>query len=640
MDRATAKEEVRRRQPDFLEKAKQKVQGRTTYVCPACGNGSGSTGDGITQDPHTTDHNRYKCFKCGLSADVVELWKLHSNIQDDKEAFKSLYDYYGIIIDETQNQPRTEQKKPEPKKTEANKMGYFKECVARVGNTDYWKLRGLGEAVIREYMLGYDPNYYVSGGSWKVAIIPTGYSSFVARNTDPQADKKNRYRKSGASQLYQKKKLKEADSPIFVTEGEIDSLSIIECGFEALALGSTANYRQLLEELKKTKPAHPLIIALDNDEDGQTTGEAIEKGLKELGLLSYRCNPYGDSKDANEALLKDREAFKEELKRATEQALSVETELQEAEKEAYLKTSTAYYIQDFINGIAESVNTAFIPTGFKELDKVLEGGLYEGLYILGAISSLGKTTLALQIADQIAQTGQDVVIFSLEMARNELISKSVSRHTLVDIMENDGELKHAKTARGITTGSRYKYYSREEQAVIENAIETYGKYANHIYIHEGVGDIGTQEIRDTIKTHIAITGAKPVVFIDYIQILSPADVRATDKQNTDKAVLELKRISRDFKLPVLGISSVNRASYNTPATMEMLKESGSLEYGSDCVLGLQLKGVGSSSFDVNEAKNKNPREIELIILKNRNGATGGKLNFDYYPMFNYFEEGV
>lgn len=57
---------------------------------------------------------------------------------------------------------------------------------------------------------------------------------------------------------------------------------------------------------------------------------------------------------------------------------------------------------------------------------------------MGAISSLGKTTLILQIADQIAQNGKDVLIFSLEMAKAELMAKSISRHTLQQVL-NDGE---------------------------------------------------------------------------------------------------------------------------------------------------------------------------------------------------------
>ena len=72
--------------------------------------------------------------------------------------------------------------------------------------------------------------------------------------------------------------------------------------------------------------------------------------------------------------------------------------------------------------------------------------------------------------------------------------------------------------------------------------------------------------------------------------------------------------------------------------MESFKESGAIEYSSDVLIGLQIEGAGGKDFDVNEAKNKDPRKIELVILKNRSAATGGKIAFEYYPMFNYFRE--
>src|SRR5699024_976856 len=86
-------------------------------------------------------------------------------------------------------------------------------------------------------------------------------------------------------------------------------------------------------------------------------------------------------------------------------------------------------ILGFLERIDRSVNEPPIPTGFKQLDEILDGGIREGLHVLGAISSLGKTTLAMQIADQIAQYGEDVLIFSLETGTNELIAKSVSRNS-------------------------------------------------------------------------------------------------------------------------------------------------------------------------------------------------------------------
>lgn len=112
----------------------------------------------------------------------------------------------------------------------------------------------------------------------------------------------------------------------------------------------------------------------------------------------------------------------------------------------------------------------------------------------------------------------------------------------------------------------------------------------NIFISEGIGDIGAAQVRKEVQKHISLTGRKPTIIIDYLQILAPHNERATDKQNTDKAVLELKRISRDVKIPVIAISSFNRQSYNSPVTMEAFKESGAVEYSSDVLIGLQLAG--------------------------------------------------
>ena len=74
------------------------------------------------------------------------------------------------------------------------------------------------------------------------------------------------------------------------------------------------------------------------------------------------------------------------------------------------------------------------------------------MYCVGAISSLGKTTFVTQIADQIAAQGTDVLIFSIEMSRWEIISKSISRHTVIESIASNSDIRNAKTARGITEG--------------------------------------------------------------------------------------------------------------------------------------------------------------------------------------------
>lgn len=651
MDRETAKEEVKSREPDFLERAKKKVNGRYSYICPGCGNGSGVNGTGIALDPHAKTL-RYKCFVCGLNEDTIGLWKHHTGITDDKEAFNTLYEHYGIMLDsptEYQKQDKnkrythnnintqtyTQEHSHEDKDT-PSLMGYYKECQSHIKETDYPAERGIGEETATRFMLGFDRDYSrgTGGKKWQALIIPTGKNSYVARNTDPHAPKEDRYRKCGISKLYNAKALKNAHKPIFICEGELDALSIIEVGGNAVAIGSTANYSHLVALVEAQKPAQPLILALDNDDKGQETEEKLAGELKRAQIPFYRLKLYGDMKDANEALLSDREAFT----LAIAGAERTEEEALEAQREEYLKTSTASHLQEFMDGIADSVNTPYTPTGFKNLDSVLDDGLYEGLYIVGAISSLGKTTLITQIADQIAESGGDVLIFSLEMARSEIMAKSISRLTFLEMLQNGGSIRDAKTTRGITTGSRYYSYSKTEHDLIQKAIKVYESYADKIFIHEGVGDIGAPQIREEVKKHILFTGRPPVVVIDYLQILSPADIRASDKQNTDKAVLELKRISRDYKIPVVAISSFNRANYKEAVTMEAFKESGAIEYSSDILIGVQLKGAGTKDFDVNTAKDSNPREVELVILKNRNGATGKKVEMKYYPLFNYFKE--
>lgn len=63
-----------------------------------------------------------------------------------------------------------------------------------------------------------------------------------------------------------------------------------------------------------------------------------------------------------------------------------------------------------------------------------------------------------------------------------------------------------------------------------------------------------------------------------------------------------------------------------------------VEYSADVLFGLQYKGVGEKSFDAEEAAQKDPREIEMVILKNRNGRKGKTIELEYFPMFNYFRE--
>ena len=480
-------------------------------------------------------------------------------------------------------------------------------------------------------------------------IIPTSSGSYLARDTrnkDEIPETQRGYVKSkvGKVHIFNENALANSDI-VYVVEGELDALSIIDtAGYDsAVGLGSVSNVSYLLSVLDKTEHKPKFIIALDNDSAGEKARNELTAGFDKRGIEYCVYNPCCGFKDPNEALMNNPEAFRRAVIYGTEhiddliaQRINDDEAARKAEYDGQF--SAKAFLSDFVDGISDSVNTEVIPTGFESLDNMLDGGLYEGLYGIGAISSLGKTTFALQMADQIAAQGYEVLIFSLEMSRNELIAKSISRNTLRRVKQSGGNMQHAKTTRGIMSCKKYSSYCQAEKELIRTSINDYEKIAGNIFIREGIGDVTAETIAEQVREHIESGHKPPVVIVDYLQILSPKNEKWTDKQNTDSAILTFKRLSRDHKIPVIVISSFNRENYSVKVSMQAFKESGAIEYSTDVLIGLQLKGVGNKNFDIDQAKSKNPREVEAVILKNRNGRTGGRIGFDFYAMFNYFAE--
>ena len=674
MNREEARQYIIDRSTDYLQQDRSKKG----YICPICGSGSGNKGTGIT----TKDKVHFTCWAgCFTNSDIIDIIGQENGLTDYNDKLQKAANVFNITIErgysrmdaredfapatEYQKQDKIEQNTQQSlhnntytttqTEAEPDYTGFFLQANKDIEKTSYH--RGLTLETLNRFKLGYMESWKHPKAPQAPAsprlIIPTSKHSYLARDTRAElTEEQQKYSKSkvGKVRIFNSRALSAAQKPIVVVEGERDALSIIDVGGEAIGLGSTANRRALLAMLESQKPSQPLIIAMDNDEAGTRANKELTEGLERLKIPFYRIDIAQPYKDANEALNRDREAFRA----AVEQAENIEAEALEAEKEQLKREAVLYSLQDFIkNIIEESKRAAFLPTGFSTLDSILDGGLYAGLYVVGAISSLGKTTFCLQVADQVAQRGQDVLIFSLEMARNELIAKSVSRLTLIKDLEKNGTTAHAKTTRGILTGTRYKDYSQTERKLIQDAIAAYGQNGANIYITEGIGNVGIEEIRDKVQKHIKLTGKAPVVVIDYLQIIAPADIRATDKQNTDKAVLELKRLSRDYSIPVIGISSFNRDNYTAPVNLASFKESGAIEYSSDVLIGLQYKGMDYQEGEAGGARQKRIRElvktaeqqgrsgqaqsIQVKILKNRNGSKGDTL-LDFYPMFNYFTD--
>lgn len=647
------------------EEVKEEIKGRLDEYLS--GKGINSNKNFQCLNPEHEDHvpsmsydrkrNRVHCFSCHVDYDIFDLIGLDYGLADFKSQFEKACDLFQVHPDtrtaglsykrnSSQLLPAPDHSVGEPMK--ADYSAFFSQAHSQLKETDYLSRRGLSEEVAERFQIGFvkawrHPRARASVPATPRLIIPTGRGSYLARDTRQDlTNKEKQYSKMkvGPIQLFNPDALK-ADEPPFIVEGEIDALSIETLGHPAVALGTTSKVKAFLEYIGEVGRGlkQPLILALDADSSGAKAMDELAKGLTERNIPFYRPSSlYAHGKDANENLLYGADEFAEALETTQNEAVNQYEAKKEENREAYEKISAASFLKEFVGGIRAMANTPAMDTGFEALNHVLDGGLFEGLYIIGAISSLGKTTFVLQTADQIARTGQDVLVFSLEMARTELMAKSISRLTYELTLKNGGNERNAKTARGITNGSRWQHYSQTELKLIKEAVTSYAEYAKHIYIFEGIGNIGAAQIRKNVEKHIAITGRRPVVVIDYLQILAPYDVRATDKQNTDQAVLELKRISRDCKLPILAISSFNRENYKNAVDMQAFKESGAIEYSSDVLIGLQLEGAGNKDFDAIEAKKQNPRHVELVILKNRNGRVGDKIRYDYYPMFNFFYE--
>ena len=650
MDFQKAIETIKQYLPDYANEHLTHSKGKNQFDCVFCGSGTGVNGTGA----FTVYPTSYYCFACQNHGDIFNLAEKVENIPQ-KEVIYYLADKYHVGIDNNSSYHLQEIQKPISADLEDDYTDFFIRANQHLSETDYY--RGISLKTLNFFKIGYVQQWKHPKSNKSPAtprlIIPTSRTSYLARDTRSTADipadqRKYTKVKVGKVHIFNIKALKN-NSVIYITEGEIDALSIIDVGCPAIALGGASHVKTFLkiaDENADTLSNCKFIISLDSDKAGEQAKNELVKGLKER-KIKYCCyNTCNGYKDQNEALMNDRNSFQRVIEWGAanvdsliaEQSARERAELDKKKAEYIKKYSATSSLQSFLNGIAENANTDSVPTGFKTLDSVLDGGLYEGLYSIGAISSLGKTTFALQIADQIAEQGHQVLVFSLEMSKNELIAKSISRNTIKRIAASKGNPQYAKTTRGILTGKKYAFYNQTEKEIIQNSVLDYAKISDNIFIHEGMGDVTADDIVRQVKEHIESGQNPPVVIVDYLQILSPRNPRATDKQNTDSAILTFKRLSRDYKIPVIVISSFNRENYAAKVSMQAFKESGAIEYSTDVLIALQLRGTGTKDFDVDQAKSKNPREIEAVILKNRNGMTGKKVNFKFYAMFNYFAE--
>lgn len=634
------------------------------YACPYCDSGHGKNrdSDGAFSIDRKTD--RFKCFSCETTGDLFDLIGQVEQIEGFEEQVNRAISIYGN--DGNASQPN-EYSHPATKATEKRKgmteeekdryREYIKQCHDDVSKTEYFHERGLSDEVIQTYGLGYDP-------SQNLITIPYGNGLYyITRKTDEKMYRKPASEIFGEEPLFNQKALYNADNvPVFICEGAIDALSVIACGGSAIATGSTS-HSNLLQAIRKQKPNSALIICYDNDGAGQTASKRLSQELSEMNVRHVIADYPSDTacKDVNDLLTSDvkahltanaKQSYKGEkighamterfIQSNMEKALndnSKEKSKEEALKEEISKANALEYIANnsFMDDLAKFRKSASKQTGFEKLDLQI-GGLYSGLYVIGAVSSLGKTTFIHQMGDQMAERGEHILYFSMEQSRAEMVSKSLSRLT-AELYGINTDISSLDIRKG--------KYDDEKAKRVQGAIAKYKQYAERVTIIQTdfTSDIAT--IEDIISTYLQAKGVTPVVIIDYLQIID-SDGNMNERQRIDNIVKRLKKIQLKYGLTMIVISSLNRSNYTTAIDFESFKESGLIEYSADVVWGLQLSAVNDLGDGDNvtekrnrlqKAKAETPRKIQFVCLKNRYGQSNFTQAFDYYPHCDYFQEG-
>ena len=333
--------------------------------------------------------------------------------------------------------------------------------------------------------------------------------------------------------------------------------------------------------------------------DGYTSQDEDRLTVAELQQMAKRWAAHGEA---------DQKAVKDALYRET------------------LRKVNTYQSGDILSSLERGDQLQVTePTGLATLDKALGGGLRPGLTVLGAFSSLGKTSLCVQLADHIAEHGRAVLFVSIEQHPRELISKSLARIArrltgrtsfwASDIYD------YGKRAAWTPGGPQYADLAKASQWYRQ-------RIEPHLLYCGGEGQPSFADIRAAaycIRERMGEGAQAPVVIIDYLQLLKPYSENDSDKQTIDRHITNLRQLSAKLNTQVVAISSISRAAYKDPIDMASFKESGAIEFGADVALGLQPLGMrerckakGASAGEIiDDCKRQKNRELEITVLKNR-----------------------
>jgi len=613
---------------DFLQKSKH-----GQYCCPFCGSGNGPKGTGALNV--YDDTNTWACFAETMAdggprtGDVIDLYRQETG-KDFVEAVNDLAGTIGITIEDrntsglnrsrnqfnqkvpagnTETHPagKTQQEATEEAKTEQDFTAYYEDCRATIESPEgqaameYLKSRDVFIAALG-HGAGYDSKK-------RRVIIPCSDGFYIARSIDPQEPKRYRNPTGATAAIFNERALYAHEvQEVFITEGTFDALSIMEAEpfAQAIALNSTSNAKILIKNLEQNTTEATLIICLDNDKSGENTTPVLQEGLQRLQIPFITANICNGSKDPNDALLDNRQAFCDAVRDAIADARAYKEKLR---KEQERRTGPG-----MVDAFLETVRTRKyepVPTGVSDLDNAIGGGfIRQQLVILGSAPGAGKTALAQWIFEGMARQGHTVLFINLEMSREQILARSISR-----IARQQGEIVRVTE---ILQG--YKWNPQQEAAIIKAAEQYKQEIAPRmIYNPEEVTadlDAILAYMEAEAKKAEAAGNPAPLVCIDYLQIIRGRE-REEDAATIKRAVSCLKNFAIDHNTVVFLIQAHNRATNEKgTATMGSGRDTSAIEYSADLQFALDYtRCLNRPGEDRKTPDALTPEEKQLVTLK-------------------------
>ncbi|MFZ2038802.1 MAG: replicative DNA helicase [Minisyncoccia bacterium] len=374
-------------------------------------------------------------------------------------------------------------------------------------------------------------------------------------------------------------------------------------------------FRTMQELSSKGDPIDLLTVSTklkDNKALEQAGGMSYLTELTNMVPSSANIEYYGQMVQKKHMMRKLIEASEHICSMGYDEANDMENMLEGAERKIYEVTHAAggsgnvVEMKDALGEAWERLDKLHrsdgglrgVPTDFRDLDNIMAGLQKSDLVILAARPSMGKTSLALDIARQSSiKHGTKVVIFSLEMSNQQLVDRMIAAESRVD-------------AWRLRTG---KLSMDDEFLKIRDALEPLSKAP--IYVDDQPGAT-IQKMRSTVRK-LKIEKGVDLIIVDYLQLITPTRTKSDNVvQQITEISRDLKHMAREFNVPVLALSQLSRAVEQRGGRPRLsdLRDSGSIEQDADVVIFIHR--------EQNDDGGGKKQNAEILIEKHRNGPTG------------------